>query len=71
MRAAPKRGTVVGPQYMQRDIEIGTVSWINERPSPIWFSGKAGVPEPGWVPKTYMGLVATANGPPPNKIDDF
>jgi hypothetical protein len=56
---------------MQRDLKIGSVSWINEKPSPIWFSGKAAALEPDWVPKTYMGLVATANQPPAASIADF
>lgn len=56
---------------MQRDIKIGTVSWINEKPNPIWFSGKAALLEPDWVPKTYIGLAATANQPPPDRLADF
>ena len=46
---------------MQRDIKVGSISWINELPNPVWFSGKAAILDPAWVPKTYMGLAATAN----------
>lgn len=56
---------------MQRDVKIGSISWINESPSPIWFSGKAAALDPDWVPKTYMGLVATANRMPPGQLADF
>jgi hypothetical protein len=56
---------------MIREIKIGSISWINEQPSPIWFSGKAAMLDPDWVPKTYMGLRATANSPPPDSIGDF
>jgi hypothetical protein len=56
---------------MQRDIRVGTVSWINATPNPIWFSGKAKLLDPAWVCKTYIGLMATANSPPPQAIADF
>jgi hypothetical protein len=56
---------------MQRDIKVGSISWINESPNPVWFSGKAAILDPAWVPKTYMGLAATANHKPPDTISDF
>lgn len=56
---------------MQREIKVGSISWINERPSPIWFSGKAAALDPDWVPKTYMGLVATSNHAPPTTVNSF
>jgi hypothetical protein len=56
---------------MQREIKVGSISWINEKPSPIWFSGKAALLDPDWVPKTYMGLVATSNHPPPAALASF
>ena len=56
---------------MQRDIKVGSISWINESPNPVWFSGKAAILDPDWVPKTYMGLAATANSKPPDTISDF
>lgn len=56
---------------MQRGVKIGSISWINDSPNPIWFSGKAAVLDPDWVPKTYMGLAATANTPPPASLTDF
>lgn len=56
---------------MQKEIKIASVSWINESPNPIWFAGKAAVLEPEWIPKTYLGLVATSNSPPPDMIADF
>lgn len=56
---------------MYRNVKVASVSWINETPSPIWFAGKAALLEPEWIPKTYLGLTATANNPPPSTIRDF
>jgi hypothetical protein len=53
------------------ELKIGTVSWIDADVSPIWFSGKAKMLEPEWLPKTYMGLTATSNPDPRKSIDDF
>jgi hypothetical protein len=53
------------------DIKVGTVSWIDADDSPIWFSGNAELLEPEWVPKTYIGLIATSNPDPPKNIGDF
>lgn len=56
---------------MQFEIKFGSVSWINPMPNPIWLAAKAQVLNPSWIPKTYIGLVATANEQPPAQIDDF
>jgi len=53
------------------DIKVGTVSWIDADVSPVWFSGNAELLEPEWIPKTYMGLLATSNPDPPKAIADF
>lgn len=56
---------------MQTEIKFGSVSWINESPNPITFAAASLVLNPAWVPKTYVGLVATANDKPPTTISDF
>jgi hypothetical protein len=56
---------------MLQEIKVGSISWINERPNPVWFSGKAAMLDPDWVPKTYLGLAATANQMPPDPLNDF
>jgi hypothetical protein len=54
---------------MQFEVKFGSVSWINKDPNPIWLAAKAELLAPEWVPKTYIGLVATANDAPPAQID--
>jgi hypothetical protein len=56
---------------MLREIKVGSISWINESPNPVWFSGDAAMLDPAWVPKTYMGLAATANHMAPDTNSDF
>jgi len=56
---------------MQRYIKIGSVSWIEGKPSPIWTAAQALTLNPDWVPKTYLGLAATANTAPPDPLHDF
>jgi hypothetical protein len=56
---------------MRHDVSIGCVSWINVVPNPIYFAASAFVYEPAWVPKTYIGLEATANSDPGDRIADF
>jgi hypothetical protein len=56
---------------MLYDIVVGSVSWIADIPSPVDFSPQALYLEPDWVPKTYMGLSATANPTPSDIIPDF
>lgn len=56
---------------MRRDIQIGTVSWINRTPNPVYTSAQAALLTPGWIPKTYLGLAATSNDPPRGKDLDF
>ena len=53
------------------DVTIGTVSWINGAPNPMTFAGEATLYSPDWVPKTYLGLVATKNSDPGERIADF
>jgi hypothetical protein len=56
---------------MQFEVKFGSVSWINKDPNPIWLAAKAEILVPEWVPKTYIGLVATANDEPPDQIQDI
>jgi hypothetical protein len=56
---------------MQFEVKFGSVSWINPDPNPIWLAAKAEFLVPEWVPKTYIGLVATANAAPPTQIQDI
>lgn len=56
--------TGLGELPMQIDVKFGSVSWINENPNPITFAAASMVLGPDWVPKTYVGLVATANDNP-------
>jgi hypothetical protein len=56
---------------MQRQIDIGTISWIAGTPNPMNWAIKAAVLNPSWVPKTYLGLAATANAQPSATVADF
>ncbi len=56
---------------MRQEVTIGCVSWINTQPNPVYFGASAFVYEPAWVPKTYIGLAATANADPGDRINDF
>jgi hypothetical protein len=56
---------------MQREIKVGTISWINRDPNPTWTSAQAAFLSPDWVPKTYLGLAATCNSAPPMTVADF
>jgi hypothetical protein len=56
---------------MQREIKVGSISWIDEDPNPVWTSAQAGLLEPAWVAKTYLGLAATKNDAPPKSLPDF
>jgi hypothetical protein len=68
LRSSPIKLFFIGV-IMVREIKFGTVSWIAADQCPLWFSGKAALLEPGWVPKTYMGLAATSNDAPGKSID--
>jgi hypothetical protein len=46
---------------MQRELKIGTVSWINDTPNPMYSTLQALTLSPEWIPKTYLGLSGTAN----------
>jgi hypothetical protein len=55
-------------------IKVGSVSWINRTPNPFianWGSQNAKRYSPEWIPKTYLGLEATCNDQPPNKLEGF
>lgn len=56
---------------MQYDVKIASISWINATPNPIVYAAAATVLRPSWVPKTYVGLIATANKRPADSIDKF
>jgi len=56
---------------MLREIKVGTVSWIDGRPNPMWSAAQAAALEPEWIPKTYLGLAATSNPAPPDSLSDF
>jgi hypothetical protein len=57
--------------FMRHEVTLGCVSWINTVPNPVYFGASAFVYEPAWVPKTYIGLAATANADPGDQITDF
>jgi len=56
---------------MLREIKVGTVSWIEGRPNPMWSAAQAATLSPEWIPKTYLGLAATSNPTPADSISDF
>ena len=58
-------------ENMRRELTVASVSWINETPNPISLAAEATLYDPEWVPKTYLGLVATANGDPGDNIADL
>jgi hypothetical protein len=55
----------------QPEIQIVTIGWISPNPNPYQsLAGQAGplgalYLQPNWIPKVYLGLIATANDPPP------
>lgn len=56
---------------MKRDIKLGSISWIAAKKSPIDLAVEAALLKPEWIPKTYVGLKATANPDPADAIGDF
>jgi len=56
---------------MKRELTIGTVSWINRTPNPITSTVETQLLTPEWIPKTFLGLAATANPDPGETIGDF
>lgn len=57
---------------MRYDIDVGVVCWIKADPHPLSSPAlQAGLLTPAWIPRTVIGLVATANTPPPPLITDF
>jgi len=53
------------------ELQLGSVSWINDESGPIWLAASTKLLSPEWVPKTYIGLKATSNSRPPDRIDSF
>jgi hypothetical protein len=54
------------------ELKVGSISWIHAAHHPMTMWGaKAGILNPDWIPKTYLGLVATKNNMPPDTIKDF
>ena len=56
---------------MQREIKVGTVSWINDIPNPMYSTLQTQTLSPEWILKTYLGLSATSNSAPPVSLTDF
>jgi hypothetical protein len=56
---------------VQLEFKIGSISWIKLDPNPVTFAISGVILEPDWVPKTYIGLAATANDDPSTSIADF
>jgi hypothetical protein len=56
---------------MHHSVKVGTVSWISGKVNPLSLTAQAAILTPDWVPKTYLGLVATANSTPSSNIADF
>jgi hypothetical protein len=56
---------------VRRDIRIGSVSWLNGIPTPLWFAGRGEPLEPAWVVRTYVLLKGTSNPAPPAVVADF
>jgi hypothetical protein len=65
-----------------REIALTSIAWISEKPSPFdAVGGAAGgvlfgaadvfTLQPTWLVKTYLGLIATANPPPPARLTDL
>lgn len=56
---------------MMQEVTVGSVSWINSTPLPDVTGLLVLRAEHDWVAKTYMGLAATANPPPPDPLTNF
>ena len=56
---------------MQLEVKVGSISWIKLDPNPVSFAVSGVILDPAWVPKTYIGLAATANDDPSTAIGDF
>jgi hypothetical protein len=56
---------------MQKDIKVGSISWINREPNPVWLAAGSFYYEPAWIPKTYVGLAGTCNPDPGTAVADF
>ena len=69
--SAPVAAPIPAPIKEKLEFRIASVSWINKLPNPVKWTPSAQILDPGWVPKTYMGLVATSNPRPPEEISDF
>lgn len=56
---------------MQREIRVGSITWLNGVPTPLCFAGPREALEPAWVPWIYRLLKATSNPAPPPEVADF
>jgi hypothetical protein len=62
---------IPNPNKERLEFRIASISWVNKHPNPVRLAAQAELLDPEWVPKTYMGLVATSNSRPPDEISDF
>jgi hypothetical protein len=56
---------------MEREIKVGSISWIHKNPNPVWLAAGSFYYEPDWIPKTYIGLAGTCNPAPGAAVADF
>ncbi len=56
---------------MRREVKVGTISFINDTPNPVTVAAEAMILEPAWIVKTYVGLIATSNPDPGEKVTNF
>ena len=50
-------------------IKVGSLSWIHQQVTPVWFISDGKLLSPNWVPQTYIGLFATRNRAPGASLD--
>ncbi len=50
-------------------VKVGSLSWIHQQVTPVWFISDGKVLSPNWVPQTYIGLFATRNRVPGAALD--
>lgn len=51
------------------NIKLGSLSWIHQQVTPVWFISDGKMLSPNWVPQTYIGLFATRNVVPGAGLD--
>jgi hypothetical protein len=57
------------PMPKKTKINIGSLSWIHQQVTPVWFISDGKLLSPNWVPQTYIGLFATRNRSPGAALD--